>query len=33
LDVERVLLNLPTLPESESLTQLDTLAQVASDTH
>jgi probable F420-dependent oxidoreductase len=32
LDVERVLLGLPTLPESETLKQLDKLAQVATDT-
>ena len=32
LGVERVLLGLPTLPESETLKQLDNLAQVASDT-
>jgi probable F420-dependent oxidoreductase len=32
LGVERVLLNLPTLPESESLKHLDDLAQVATDT-
>jgi probable F420-dependent oxidoreductase len=31
LDVERVLLGLPTLPESEALKQLDNLAQVATD--
>jgi probable F420-dependent oxidoreductase len=32
LGVERVLLGLPTLPESETLKQLDELAQVATDT-
>ena len=32
LGVERVLLGLPTLPESETLKQLDNLAQVATDT-
>jgi probable F420-dependent oxidoreductase len=32
LNVERVLLGLPTLPESETLKQLDNLAQVAIDT-
>jgi hypothetical protein len=32
LGVERVLLNLPTLPEGETLEQLDGLAQVATDT-
>jgi probable F420-dependent oxidoreductase len=32
LGVERVLLDLPTLPESETLKQLDDLAQVATDT-
>ena len=32
LGVERVLLGLPTLPESETLKQLDYLAQVATDT-
>jgi probable F420-dependent oxidoreductase len=32
LGVERVLLGLPTLPESETLKQLDKLAQVATDT-
>jgi probable F420-dependent oxidoreductase len=32
LGVERVLLGLPTLPESETLKQLDDLAQVATDT-
>jgi probable F420-dependent oxidoreductase len=32
LDVERVLLGLPTLPEVETLTQLDNLAQVAAAT-
>src|SRR5215217_6834579 len=31
LSVERVLLGLPTLPESETLKQLDDLAQVATD--
>jgi hypothetical protein len=31
LSVERVLLGLPTLPESETLIQLDNLAQVATD--
>jgi hypothetical protein len=31
LGVERVLLGLPTLPESETLKQLDDLAQVATD--
>jgi hypothetical protein len=31
LSVERVLLGLPTLPESEALIQLDNLAQVATD--
>jgi probable F420-dependent oxidoreductase len=31
LDVERVLLGLPTLPESETLKQLDNLAQVATN--
>jgi hypothetical protein len=33
LSVERVLLGLPTLPESETLKQLDNLAQVATDAH
>jgi alkanesulfonate monooxygenase SsuD/methylene tetrahydromethanopterin reductase-like flavin-dependent oxidoreductase (luciferase family) len=32
LSVERVLLGLPTLPETETLKQLDDLAQVATDT-
>src|SRR5918997_1655453 len=32
LEVERVLLGLPTLPEGETLTQLDNLAQVAAAT-
>jgi probable F420-dependent oxidoreductase len=32
LGVERVLLGLPTLPENETLKQLDDLAQVATDT-
>jgi alkanesulfonate monooxygenase SsuD/methylene tetrahydromethanopterin reductase-like flavin-dependent oxidoreductase (luciferase family) len=32
LGVERVLLGLPTLPESETIKQLDDLAQVATDT-
>ena len=32
LGVERVLINLPTVPEDESLTQLDELARVAADT-
>jgi alkanesulfonate monooxygenase SsuD/methylene tetrahydromethanopterin reductase-like flavin-dependent oxidoreductase (luciferase family) len=32
LGVERVLLGLPTLPESETLRQLDNLARVATDT-
>ena len=32
LGVERVLLSLPTLPESETLDHLDNLAQVATDT-
>jgi hypothetical protein len=30
--VDRELLGLPTLPESETLKQLDNLAQVATDT-
>ncbi len=33
LGVERVLLDLPTLPESETLERLDTLARVATGTH
>jgi hypothetical protein len=33
LSVERVLLGLPTLPESETLKQLDNLAQVATNAH
>jgi hypothetical protein len=33
LSVERVLLGLPTLPESETLEQLDDLARVATDAH
>jgi alkanesulfonate monooxygenase SsuD/methylene tetrahydromethanopterin reductase-like flavin-dependent oxidoreductase (luciferase family) len=33
LSVERVLLGLPTLPESETLMQLDDLAQVATDAY
>jgi hypothetical protein len=33
LGVERVLLGLPTLPESETLKQLDNLAQVATNAH
>jgi hypothetical protein len=32
LGVERLLLSLPTLPESETLNHLDDLAQVATDT-
>jgi hypothetical protein len=32
LSVERVLLGLPTLPQGETLKQLDILAQVATDT-
>jgi CheY-like chemotaxis protein len=32
LGVERLLLSLPTLPESETLNQLDDLAQAATDT-
>ena len=32
LDVERVLLGLPTLPESETLQQLDNLAEIVTDT-
>ena len=32
LGVERLLLSMPTLPESETLNQLDDLAQVATDT-
>jgi hypothetical protein len=32
LDVERLLLSLPTLPESETLNQLDDLAQAATNT-
>jgi len=30
--VERVLLGLPTLPESETLQQLDNLAEIVTDT-
>jgi hypothetical protein len=33
LDVERVLLGLPTLPESETLNYLDNLARVVAATH
>src|SRR5918995_4371787 len=33
LDVERVMVGLPTLPESQTLNQLDNLAQVATDAH
>jgi hypothetical protein len=32
LGVERLLLSLPTLPESETLNQLDDLARAATDT-
>jgi hypothetical protein len=32
LGVERVLLGLPTLPESETLQQLDNLAEIVKDT-